>query len=427
MLLSIVISNICDCSIFYLFNRRYERKNWQALRGVIFLFASIVLVIVMNRMEIKIAYRGYTGAVFYMVAFCFIFENISLKMAAIRAIELMGCTAVAELSVDIILMLKVKSSDLEGILEEISFWAVSLIIAKICELIFLELVNQLSVNKKNKRWILGYIAGAAFILGYLYFMVCCLMEEKISHSTLEIVFIINILLSVTFLLGYIFFLHMVNKSTIQENEIKLLAEKARVQMDCYEEINNYKNQVQRIVHDLKNQMLISRELETEESKRKYLDAFEQNFDDILSKVNSGNEILDLLIQKKAEECKKSNIDFQYDVEFTSGDFINLVDVGVIFGNIIDNAIESCERLDIPYKKIILCVIQLEEFIVIKIQNPVQAVIQEKNRLLTLKKDKEKHGWGMLCLEEALKKYDGKYSYKIEDKQFSLTIFIPIRQ
>ena len=64
---------------------------------------------------------------------------------------------------------------------------------------------------------------------------------------------------------------------------------------------------------------------------------------------------------------------------------------------------------------------------IKIQNPVQAVIQEKNRLVTLKKDKDKHGWGMLCLEEALKKYDGKYSYKVEDKQFSLTIFIPIRQ
>lgn len=28
---------------------------------------------------------------------------------------------------------------------------------------------------------------------------------------------------------------------------------------------------------------------------------------------------------------------------------------------------------------------------------------------------------------SLKKYDGKYSYKIEDKLFSLTIFIPIRQ
>lgn len=427
MLLSIVISNICDCGIFYLFNRRYDRKNWQALRGVIFLFASILFVNIMNWFEIELAYRGFAGVLFYAIVFYFVFKNITLIIAVIRAIELMGCTVVAELSVEIILMLKIQSSDLEGILEEPLFWAISLVITRSCGLILLELVNSLSNNKMDKKWIIGYFVGAGFVLGYLYFMIYCLMEEKISHFTLEIIFIINILLSVIFLLGYRFFLHMVNKSTIQENEIKLLAEKARVQMDCYEEINNYKNQVQRVVHDLKNQMLISRELETEESKRKYLDAFEQNFDDILSKVNSGNEILDLLIQKKAEECKKSNIDFQYDVEFTSGDFINLVDVGVIFGNIIDNAMESCERLDIPYKKIILCVIQLEEFIVIKIQNPVQAVIQEKNRLVTLKKDKKKHGWGMLCLEEALKKYDGKYSYKIEDKQFSLTIFIPIRQ
>lgn len=427
MLLSIVISNICDCGIFYLFNRQFERKNWKVLRGIIFLFASILFVNIMNWFGIEIVYRGFAGVVFYTIVLYFVFEDITLKTAVIRAIELMGCAAIAEFSVDIILMLKVQRADLELLLEESLFWSISFVIARSCELIFLELVNNLSVNKKNIKWILGYIAGVVFVLGYLYFMVYCLMEEKISHFTLEIIFIINIFLSVTFLLGYIFFLHMVNKSTIQENEIKLLAEKARVQMDCYEEINNYKNQVQRIIHDLKNQMMISRELETEESKRKYLDAFEQNFDGILSKVNSGNEILDLLIQKKAEECKKSNIEFQYDVEFTSGDFINLVDVGVIFGNIIDNAMESCERLDIPYKKIILCVVQLEEFIVIKIQNPVQAVIQEKNRLVTLKKDKDKHGWGMLCLEEALKKYDGKYSYKVEDKQFSLTIFIPIRQ
>lgn len=427
MLLSIIISNICDCGIFYLFNRRYECKNWEILRGIIFLFASTVLVNVMNRTEMKITYRGWICVLFYATALYFIFENITLKVAVIRAIELMGCITVAELSVEIVLMLKVRRSDLEKLLEEPLFWMISLVIAKSCELIFLELVNSLFVNKKNKKWILGYIVGVVFILGYLHFMIYCLMEEKISHSTLEIAFIINILLSVTFLLGYIFFLHMVNKSTIQENEIKLLSEKARMQMNCYEEINNYKNQVQRIVHDLKNQMLISRELETEESKRKYLNALEQNFDNILSKVNSGNEILDLLIQKKAEECKKNNIDFQYDVEFTSGDFINLVDVGVIFGNIIDNAIESCERLDIPCKKIILCVTQLEKFIVIKIQNPVQAVIQEKNRLITLKNDKDKHGWGMLCLKEALRKYDGNYRYKIEDKQFSLTMFIPIRQ
>ena len=105
----------------------------------------------------------------------------------------MGCTVVAELSVNIILMLQVQRSDLEGILEETLFWAIALVIARSCELIFLELVNSLSNNKMDKKWIAGYIVGAGFILGYLYFMINCLMEEKISHTTLEIIFIINIL------------------------------------------------------------------------------------------------------------------------------------------------------------------------------------------------------------------------------------------
>ena len=144
MLLSIVISNICDCGIFYLFNRRYERKNRQVLRGIVFLFASVLFVNTMNWFGMEIAYRGFAGTAFYAIVFYFVFENVTLKTAAIRAIELMGCTVVAELSVNIILMLQVQRSDLEGILEETLFWAIALVIARSCELIFLELVNSLS-------------------------------------------------------------------------------------------------------------------------------------------------------------------------------------------------------------------------------------------------------------------------------------------
>lgn len=33
---------------------------------------------------------------------------------------------------------------------------------------------------------------------------------------------------------------------------------------------------------------------------------------------------------------------------------------------------------------------------------------------------------MICLEETLQRYNGEFSYKIEDNEFILNIFIPLK-
>lgn len=124
-------------------------------------------------------------------------------------------------------------------------------------------------------------------------------------------------------------------------------------------------------------------------------------------------------------CKEKNINFCYNINFVQGNFVNLIDLGTIFGNIIDNAIEACEKVDNADKKIVLLVDEIGEFILIKISNPYKHILKRGNNFLSLKKGCEPHGLGLLCLEDALEKYNGSYTYITEDKRFVLTILLPI--
>lgn len=242
-----------------------------------------------------------------------------------------------------------------------------------------------------------------------------------------IAFLSNIVFA--FLLFGVCFVYLNIKKQMRdkEKEIELLKEKGKIQVDYYREVSHFQKQINKLYHDLKNHILIANQLNSEKLKGEYTESLERYFSEFQVKVNSGNEILDILLLKKAEECKRKKIDIKLYVNFSKGSFVNLVDVSIIFGNVLDNAIEACERITDEKKWIELFVDEYEDFIYIKISNPFSLVKKEKGRLMSLKNDDEKHGLGLECLEDTLRKYGGTCIYTTEQSVFKLTAIIPIRQ
>ena len=214
----------------------------------------------------------------------------------------------------------------------------------------------------------------------------------------------------------------------QKKEIRLLKEKSEREIEYYKEVDRLNQQIQKIHHDLKNHILIAESVKEKDMDKEYLKSLEEYFEKYTSKINSGNNILDILLEKKCEECRNKKIEFKLNVDFSKGDFINLVDLGTIFGNIIDNAIEACERTkDNKLKEIRLVVGEVKNFITVKISNPVDMIKKEDGKLFSLKRNRREQGLGLICLQEVLDKYNGSYSYELKDDFFNLTIIIPNKQ
>lgn len=143
---------------------------------------------------------------------------------------------------------------------------------------------------------------------------------------------------------------------------------------------------------------------------------------------TNNKALNVLLSQKIKECNSKNIDFQIYALNTDLSFIEESDVIAIFGNLIDNAVESC--MISKEKKIFLQIHTMnDKFLVINLENSSDnAPIVKNDKLSTLKSDKNNHGIGLMSVEQALNNYNGhlQWEYKAEKHIFVTTILISLK-
>lgn len=94
----------------------------------------------------------------------------------------------------------------------------------------------------------------------------------------------------------------------------------------------------------------------------------------------------------------------------------------MFGNLIDNAIEASKKLKIEEKKIYITIEKKKQMIYIEIKNEVEEEpIKRNNKFITLKEDKNLHGYGLKSVQRIVEKYDGIITYETADKMFTTAI------
>ncbi len=104
-----------------------------------------------------------------------------------------------------------------------------------------------------------------------------------------------------------------------------------------------------------------------------------------------------------------------------------MDVSALFGNIVDNAIESVEKIEDEAKRLInLKVTRDRNFICIRTENYCKDKPLFRNGLpQTSKGDEQFHGFGMKSIKAIVEKYDGSMLADYKDNWFFLNILIPI--
>ena len=423
-----LFSCFLDSIILLWFNKK-NNNNFFVLNFIICYISLIVLTRTLDQFKYStFLYRVFPNFIIYVLLFLIISQRREWKKIILKALALIFCVLFSELSTMIIVMIGVRNSNLEALLTNTVFGIISLLIARIVEIILLHLINIFSQTDIVKKNIIWHFLSIGVVLIYLYMVVYCFIKGKIDYFLLEVAFISNIVFLFVILIIYFIYLNTLKEIEYQKKEIRLLKEKSEREIEYYKEVDRLNQQIQKIHHDLKNHILIAESVKEKDMDKEYLKSLEEYFEKYTSKINSGNNILDILLEKKCEECRNKKIEFKLNVDFSKGDFINLVDLGTIFGNIIDNAIEDCERTkDNKLKEIRLVVGEVKNFITVKISNPVDMIKKEDGKLFSLKRNRREQGLGLICLQEVLDKYNGSYSYELKDDFFNLTIIIPNKQ
>lgn len=180
-------------------------------------------------------------------------------------------------------------------------------------------------------------------------------------------------------------------------------------------------------HDLKHQISMLRNRIDDPSCQKALQEVESAVLIYDSVVKTGNEALDIILTEKSLLCEKKKIQLTCIVDGSGFSEIQDADLYSIFGNILDNAIESVAELkDVDKRAIGLSVKNTGSMMVIHTENYFAHVIKWENGLpCTTKEDKRFHGYGMRSVQILVERYAGTMTIDVDEDIFNLNIMIPL--
>ena len=179
-------------------------------------------------------------------------------------------------------------------------------------------------------------------------------------------------------------------------------------------------------HDWKNRIQVMNQLadqEQWEELRKYLSDVREKAAQIQIYSNTGNIVVDSVMNSKLDMAKKKEIAVAASIVLPKDIEIDEDDMVVILGNLLDNAIEANEYVQ-GEKRIELVLCYEDGCVLIHIQNTFdRTLITRKGTYLTRKKNTSMHGIGIKSIKDTVEKYHGITEMTIDGNLFTADIMM----
>ena len=203
-----------------------------------------------------------------------------------------------------------------------------------------------------------------------------------------------------------------HKTELKERDEQLLQVKVEALEEKYQEMLKSR----KVVHDMKNHLLALKKYDQErdwEGLHQYLNELSDDMLDDSYQIWTGNRMLDMILNQKTKDAKEKETDMQIETEvfatlpFSDREIISL------FGNVLDNALEACERIQDKKRWIKIKIKKKNHLLYIETSNAIKEMpVQNQKGFVSVKEDEILHGYGMKNIQDIVRKYDGIFRYKI---------------
>ncbi len=142
---------------------------------------------------------------------------------------------------------------------------------------------------------------------------------------------------------------------------------------------------------------------------------------MLGHINTGNITIDSIIDAKYSKISKLQIPFEMDINVPSILPFRSIDLNLIIGNILDNAIEANENVKENDRFLKLCIKYETTCLIINCTNAYNGIILQDNNqnLITVKEDSKNHGFGIDTIKDIIKKYNGSLVLENDNNFFTI--------
>ena len=181
----------------------------------------------------------------------------------------------------------------------------------------------------------------------------------------------------------------------------------------------------KLFHDFHNHIeALHRYLEKDRTAEavRYLESLRSPIEAVTQHVWVGDEAVDYLINSKVTLAASREIQVNCNIEYPQHTNIGSVDLVVILGNLLDNALEAVDGTEGNLRFINLTIRRINEMLIIKLENGCKAAPAiTEGELKTTKKNTDLHGWGLQSVRTAAERYDGTIETEYSNHTFRTVV------
>ena len=283
-------------------------------------------------------------------------------------------------------------------------YGINILLMNVIILFVLEFLNVISIGK----------------IGFIYGELLTSERHLLQIQVLPDLIFLNLIMT-------IYLVIMIKKENDERAKQDLMNSKLKLQEEYYSSLEESQMQVRKLYHDMKNHLEnISNLNQNSEESRQYIDELKDQLNNSNDVKSTGNAIVDIILNEKKKVCIREGIDFEINVNSKDLSFMKNADISNIFSNVLNNAIEACQKIENKEKYIKLEAYKIKRYYVIYCENSkINKIKRAGSRFITEKKDDFVHGIGIRSIETSAKVYDGDVVIDYDDDKFMIKILIPL--
>jgi len=373
--------------------------------------------------------RTFLGIICYFAIACCYKGSLFKKIAVTFFLWLSN--VLVEYSIDGLLMLLAGTIYATG--EHTLYdYALGLFLSKLIVLFFCSLCyyrqkykNEYAMQELSYKWYLIFLiypVVTVIILVQNYYFI--LAEQKLQY--LKLFLFTSILMILSNLLIFVI-LEEMHRLELVRLHAELVEKQLTVQEKHYAEIVEKNDTIKKYVHDTKNLLLVLQGYIQQGQEQKALEHLQVMLRNISNNVTeyTGNVVLDTVLSTKNKEAQNRDIVLVPAIALFGELKIRIIDLALLLGNALDNAIEATAKIQTSQEKKIVFTVKLQEnTLLIVRKNPIARKVEIENQTVKTNKDNpEIHGLGIRNMKAIVKKYRGTFHIQSTEDMFTLSIVL----
>lgn len=259
-------------------------------------------------------------------------------------------------------------------------------------------------------------------------IICCFLLIEVSKELQTEIMLVECMFVVFLIIvtNYLVFMMVYRYTVIAEkqHEDEMMLQEISYIHEYYQDVEMYQEQIQDMKHDMKNKLAGLYDAAETGQNTVIKERLKEMLGDIRlaeEMIYSANPVLNSILKIKASKAKEEDVEFKVKIFVPKQMSIEAGDMGILYGNLLDNALEACSRAGEGRRFVDLETKYQDGKLLIVMRNSKQ---KEKNPdLQTSKSNKRLHGRGLKTVQRVAEKYGGTLLLEDQGEVFATKLLL----